>query len=238
MEEDKEVVLLLQIADNDAVKLDEIKDMNNVCDIYNKRHVGDIDGVESNISELGTTDVSVPYDVNELEDLEDSESEVLKYLPCLASVTFMKQSRESSSIPFEVTKVVSLVWIPRLYNIVSFLSSATVEKSEGVDELCFIDKIVVEVARCIRNVLEEEIIKLQALEDIEWDKEFGMISDKVVEVKSDESAHVVSVLTEDISSNPVTDDEAESFECEMDCIKETKIDSNLILKHESDYVIS
>ncbi|GJZ74864.1 hypothetical protein Tco_0639329 [Tanacetum coccineum] len=87
-----------------------------------------------------------------------------------------------------------------------------------------------------KNVLEEERMKLEALEDIEWDREFGMISDKVVDVKSDESADVVSVLTEDITYNLVADDEAKSFECEMDCIKETKIDSKLILKPESDYL--
>ncbi|GJT53690.1 hypothetical protein Tco_0988744 [Tanacetum coccineum] len=138
-----------------------------------------------------------------------------------------------------------------------------VQNSEGAD-VCSIDKIVVEVEEpavqrisMYKNVLEEEFdawledhypkhvasmkahedrMKLQALEDIEWDKEFGMILDKVVEVKSDESADVVSVLTEDILSNPIADDEAESFECDMDCIKETKIDSKLILKHESDYL--
>ncbi|GKD81101.1 hypothetical protein Tco_1347940, partial [Tanacetum coccineum] len=133
MEKDNEAVVLdmnIKIADavkpkvdadvNDAVKLDEIKDMNNVSDMYNKRHVGDLYGVESNISELGTSDASVPYDdyssmyrlydlnvvvsdlcirinflryrrkmVNELEDLEDCETEVLKYLPIPARVTFV-----------------------------------------------------------------------------------------------------------------------------------------------------
>ncbi|GJV12229.1 hypothetical protein Tco_1353770 [Tanacetum coccineum] len=70
MEKDKEVVVLdmnIKIADAvklgvDAVKLDEIKDMNNVSDMYNKRRVGDLYGVESIISELGTADASVPYD--------------------------------------------------------------------------------------------------------------------------------------------------------------------------------
>ncbi|GJY88938.1 PAZ domain-containing protein [Tanacetum coccineum] len=55
MEKDKEALVLdmnIKIADavkpkvdvdvNDAVKLDEIKDMNNVSNMYNKRHVGDL----------------------------------------------------------------------------------------------------------------------------------------------------------------------------------------------------
>ncbi|GKD84894.1 hypothetical protein Tco_1356048, partial [Tanacetum coccineum] len=69
MEKDNEAVVLdmnIKIADavkpgvdadvNDAVTLDEVKDMNNVSDMYNKRRVGDLYEVESNISELGTTD--------------------------------------------------------------------------------------------------------------------------------------------------------------------------------------
>nr|GEW34917.1 replication protein A 70 kDa DNA-binding subunit D [Tanacetum cinerariifolium] len=73
MEEDKEAVVLdvnfVKIVDmvkpevdvdvNNAVQLDEIKDMNNVSDIYNKRCVGDIYGVESSISELGTIDLQI-----------------------------------------------------------------------------------------------------------------------------------------------------------------------------------
>ncbi|GKA21836.1 hypothetical protein Tco_0707798, partial [Tanacetum coccineum] len=70
MEKDNEAVVLdmnIKIADavkpgvdadvNDAVTLDEVKDMNNISDMYNKRHVGDLYEVESNISELGTIDV-------------------------------------------------------------------------------------------------------------------------------------------------------------------------------------
>ncbi|GKE43773.1 hypothetical protein Tco_1471057, partial [Tanacetum coccineum] len=55
-------------------------------------------------------------------ELEDSESEVLKYLP---NEVDMSRHRYPS-IPFDVTKFVSLVWIVRLYTSVSFLSSATV----------------------------------------------------------------------------------------------------------------
>ncbi|GKA85969.1 hypothetical protein Tco_0807623 [Tanacetum coccineum] len=75
IEKDKEVVVLdmnIKMADavkpkvdadvSDAVKLDEIENMNNVSDMHNKKRVGDLYGVETNISELGTADASVPYD--------------------------------------------------------------------------------------------------------------------------------------------------------------------------------
>ncbi|GJY79950.1 hypothetical protein Tco_0492701 [Tanacetum coccineum] len=113
MEKDNEAVVLdmnIKIADavkprvgadvNDAVTLDEIKDMKNVFDMYNKRRVGDLYGVESNISELGTTDASYRHKmVNELEDLEDCETEVLKYLPIPARVTFVSFVRNLNVRP-------------------------------------------------------------------------------------------------------------------------------------------
>ncbi|GJS45300.1 hypothetical protein Tco_0595421 [Tanacetum coccineum] len=146
MEKDNEAVVLdmnIKIADavkprvgadvNDAVTLDEIKDMKNVFDIYNKRRVGDLYGVESNISELGTTDAK----------------------PAVQPISMYKNVLEEE---FDA-------WIEDHY-----------------------PKHVASMKA------HEDRMKLQALEDIEWDKEFGMISDKVVEVKSDEFANVVSVL--------------------------------------------
>ncbi|GJZ32652.1 hypothetical protein Tco_0578088, partial [Tanacetum coccineum] len=62
--------------------------LHNVSDIYNKRRVGDRYVVESSISELGTADYAdidvhyIPsYGGKMVNELEDSESVVLKYLP-------------------------------------------------------------------------------------------------------------------------------------------------------------